>query len=147
MKEYWENRLEELLEGPYCVIDFLPEQAPEKGGNYFAVEAFYRKSPLREELNGRFLRLLLGLNCFERFVLGELQKDEWTEDPSPEKLEALLSGRFSDPGINLALLLSNGQSALTLYGDDLYMTLYAPSPRLRSLVQKLAASQGLFLRG
>ena len=38
-------KIEELLEKPYVVIDFLPEQVSvEKGDNYFKTEAFFLKN-------------------------------------------------------------------------------------------------------
>ena len=62
------ERIEELLDSPYCVIDFLPYQVPARSaGQFFAVEELYLSKSHYPELLHRFADILLKLNCFYDF--------------------------------------------------------------------------------
>lgn len=130
--------MEELLEKPYWVIDFLPRQVPAKsGGQFFAVEAYYLRSPLRR----RFAEILLKLNCYYDLRVCEPETELWRLNPPPEELFSEVAENRKD----LCVLLPAEDALITVNRDDLYMTVYGPSEALLGLLRPLIAAAGLFL--
>lgn len=143
MNQKYDDQMEELLEKPCWVIDFLPRQVPaESAGQYFAVEEFLMSKPQLEELYSRFARLLLKCHCYYDFVLGE--GETWTENQYPEELWKTVI-RCAESGYCCILVLAE-HALITLSGGDLYMTLYDPSEELLKTVKLLAEAEGLFVR-
>ena len=141
--EECDETVERLLEEPYHVIDFLPVQVPaDSAGQYFAVEAFYREASRRIQLYRKYADVLLGLNCY--CDLAVTDGEEWKTNPPPQELYAMVE-KCPENGF-LNILTGNGDSLITLYGGDLYMTLYHASDELLELTEKLASAQGLFVR-
>ncbi len=141
--EECDEAVERLLEEPYHVIDFLPVQVPaDSAGQYFAVEAFYREASRRIQMYRKFADVLLGLNCY--CGLAVTDGEEWKTNPPPQELYAMVE-KCPENGF-LNILTGNGDSLITLYGGDLYMTLYRASDDLLELTEKLASAQGLFVR-
>lgn len=135
--------IEELLNEPYWVIDFLPEQVPQgSAGQYFAVQHYYLNSTLLDDLHRRFTDILLKLNCYDDFEVRFPDEDQGTLNPAPETLSAWICREGKD----LCVLLPEDKALITLNHDDLYMTVYHPSPRLLKLLKALVSSGGLFLR-
>ena len=130
--------MEELLNKPYWVIDFLPRQVPAKGdGQFFAVEEYYLRSPLRRG----FAEILLKLNCYYDIEVCEPETEKWQKNPPPEALFSWIADNEKD----LCVLLPAENALITANRDDLYMTVYAPSEELLQLLRSLAAASGLFL--
>ena len=130
--------MEELLNKPYWVIDFLPRQVPAKGGGqFFAVEGYYLRSPMRRG----FAEILLKLNCYYDFEVCEPETEKWQKNPPPEALFSWIADNEKD----LCVLLPAENALITANRDDLYMTVYAPSKELLQLLRSLAAASGLFL--
>lgn len=130
--------MEELLNKPYWVIDFLPRQVPAKGGGqFFAVEEYYLRSPLRRG----FAEILLKLNCYYDIEVCEPETEKWQKNPPPEALFSWIADNEKD----LCVLLPRENALITANRDDLYMTVYAPSEELLQLLRSLAAASGLFL--
>ncbi len=141
--EACDEAVERLLQEPYHVIDFLPAQVPaDSVGQYFAVEAFYREPPRRKQLYRKFADLLLGLNCYCGLTVTDGK--EWRTDVSPAELYAMVENCPENGFLNV--LTGSEDSLITLYGGDLYMTLYRASDKLLELTEKLACVQGLFVR-
>lgn len=130
--------MEELLSKPYWVIDFLPRQVPAKGGGqFFAVEKYYLRSPLRRG----FAEILLKLNCYYDIEVCEPETEKWQKNPPPEALFSWIADNEKD----LCVLFPAENALITANRDDLYMTVYAPSEELLQLLRSLAAASGLFL--
>lgn len=130
--------MEELLNKPYWVIDFLPRQVPAKGGGqFFAVEEYYLRSPMRRG----FAEILLKLNCYYDIEVCEPETEKWQKNPPPEALFSWIADNEKD----LCVLLPAENALITANRDDLYMTVYAPSEELLQLLRSLAAASGLFL--
>ncbi len=139
--------VERLLTQPYVVIDLLPWQVPAGSeGQYFAVERYLRHGPQCRAIADRFVRLCLKLNCYYAMTLFRPDTEQTLPTPSPEDLANRLTDCLTGhaPG-DLYLLLPGADAMLTLYFDDLYMTLYHPSTPLLELVRTLAASEDLFV--
>ena len=134
---------ETLLNKPYWVIDFLPEQVPENSpGQYFAIERYYLQQPGITDIHRRFTDILLKLNCYSDFQVCFPEREQWTCNPEPEKLVSWINAEQKD----LCILLAGEDALITLNHDDTYMTVYNPSEPLIKRIQSLAAAHGLFFR-
>ena len=143
MERDYDAMREALIEAPCFVIEPLLRQVPaDGGGQYFAVERFYRARPQIDALYRRFAHLVLKLNCYYDFAVEGASG--WEENPPPEALFARVEG-CAGGGV-LRVLLPGEGALLALDWDDLYMALHAPAQALLETVRPLAASEGLFVR-
>lgn len=125
--------IEELLEMPYWVIDILPKQVPEHGpGQYFKVEDYFLSSQL-DAIKQKLINVILKLNCYVDLSL----EDEAEVNPDPERIVAAIRSRY----VNIRA----GDALITSDKDDTCMAVFSAEAQLLDLVQKLAASEGLFV--
>ena len=125
--------IEELLEMPYWVIDILPKQVPEHGpGQYFKVEDYFLSSQL-DAIKQKLINVVLKLNCYADLSL----EDEAEVNPDPERIVAAIRSRY----VNIRA----GDALITSDKDDTCMAVFNADAQLLDLVQKLAASEGLFV--
>lgn len=135
--------IEEYLEQPYWVIDILPKQVPAgSGGQYFSIEEYYRAHPRIDAVYSKFTDILLKLNCYEDMAFST-DGDEWTTNPAPADIEAMVTQCLASKTM-LYILLPSADALITLSSDDTYMTVYHPNEETISLLIALAASVGLF---
>ena len=134
--------IETLLNKPYWVVDFLPEQVPDgSAGQFFAVEEYFLREPALSGLRRRFTDILLKLNCYYDFQVCAADSEEFVRNPAPEALAA----RILDAQENLCILLPREDALITLDRDDTCMTVYNPSETLLNRLRLLASAEGLFL--
>ncbi len=125
------DRIDNLLNTPYWIIDILPMQVPKDSpGQYFAVEAYYLKERLAA-IKQRHINVILKLNCYM-----DIEIDGKT-NPAPSKIVKLLNKRYTCIMIGNSMILSEP--------DDTHMTLFNPDERLLELVRDLSTAEGLFL--
>lgn len=146
-EKYKPNRtivtIEEYLEQPYWVIDILPKQVPaNSGGQYFSIEEYYRAHPRIDTVYSKFTDILLKLNCYEDMTFST-DGDEWTTNPAPADIEAMVTQCLASKTM-LYILLPSVDALITLSSDDTYMTVYHPNEETIGLLTALAASVGLF---
>ena len=135
--------VENLLERPYWVIDFLPMQVPEDSrGQFFAIEQYYLTGQRHERLRRQFADVLLKLNCYHDLTVNHGGED-WLRNPDPEALVAWLDEALQHG--HLCALIDDGDALVTASGGDTNLTLYNPSPDLLQLVQILTTASGLNL--
>ena len=136
-----EKMVEKLLEKPYRVVDFLPEQVPEgSAGQFFAVEKYYMNPERMKEFRRKFADILLKLNCYYDFSVCEVAEEKYADNPAPEKL----AGKIRK-GIDLCVLLPEEKVLITLKRDDLYLTVYNAGGKVLKMIEKLAEAEGLFV--
>jgi hypothetical protein len=130
-----EDQIESLLEKPFWVIDFLPEQvSAERSKQYFAVDEYFCKSQYINLLYQKFAYLIIKLSCYF----------DIDGNPSPEDIFDHVKESTTKGYMNF--LFPNDNVLITLNGGDLYMTVYNPNERFLQLLQRIATSEGLFLR-
>ena len=125
------DRIEELLEKPYWIIDILPFRVPENStGQYFAVEDYYLQEQI-SKIKQKHIDLILKLNCYlDIIVEGEI-------NPKPFLTARIMKERYS------CILVEN--SMIQSEPDDTCLTLYDPDEKLLELVKTLAAGEGLYV--
>ncbi len=125
------DRIEELLNKPYWIIDVLPERVPENGpGRYFAVEDYFLKER-PEEIKRKHINVILKLNCYADVEIdGKI-------NPPPDEIARTLRDRYAYILLRDSMILSEP--------DDTHMTLFSPDERLLDLVRSIASAEGLFV--
>ncbi|MBR0233461.1 MAG: hypothetical protein IJQ47_05395, partial [Synergistaceae bacterium] len=71
------EELDKLIDGPYCIIDILPQQVSEdRDGQFFAIEKYFSTEPQRSVIRQKFANFVLKLNCYmDVFINGEMNPD------------------------------------------------------------------------
>ena len=125
------DRIEELLDKPYWIIDILPKRVPENSpGQYFAVEAYYLKKK-KKKIRKQKISLILKLNCYYDLIL------ENEVNPSPSMIGEYIKKRHAVFLLNDAMIVSEP--------DETYLTVYQPDEPLLELLRMLVYGEGLFL--
>ena len=125
------DRIEELLETPYWIIDILPKQVPENSpGQYFAVEEYFLNTK-SYEIKERHLSLILKLNCYYDLIL------DTEVNPSPAYIAEYIHGKHAAILLEDAMIVSKP--------DETYLTVYHPDESLLELLSVLVKGEGLYL--
>ena len=125
------DRIEELLNQPYWIIDILPYQVPKDSpGQYFAVDSYIRKRQL-SEIKDRHINLILKLNCYMDITVEE------ELNPLPKKTAEIMKSRY--------VYIMAGDGMIVSEPDDTHMTLFGTDEKLLKLVKLLAAGEGLYV--
>ena len=125
------DRIDELLQTPYWIIDILPMQVPqESAGQYFAIEKYFLSGQFAA-VKQKHINTVLKLNCYmDVYIDGEM-------NPAPGRIAEMMKER------TVCILLGD---AMILAGhDDLHMTLFNSGARLLELIKAISASEGLFV--
>ena len=125
------DRIEELLNKPYWIVDILPKQVPKDSpGQYFTIEDYFLKEQLAE-IKQKHINVILKLNCYLDLSLdGEL-------NPSPDRTAAIMMEKYVYIMISKSMILSEP--------DDTHLTIFNPDESLLELVRPIALSEGMFV--
>ena len=125
------DRIEELLNKPYWIVDILPKQVPKDSpGQYFTIEDYFLKGQLAE-IKQKHINVILKLNCYLDLSLdGEL-------NPSPDRTAAIMMEKYVYIMISESMILSEP--------DDTHLTIFNPDESLLELVRPIALAEGLFV--
>ena len=127
------ERIEELLQKPFWIIDILPEQVKnERPGQYFEVEKFFLKD---KDLRRKQLNFILKLNCY--YDIRVWIDSEPVENPSPNKLKELIGKVHLNVEIEDALIMIDDA--------DTHMTIFNAEGRLLEMVKQLVMAEGMFM--
>ena len=133
-----------LLEGPYWIVDILPEQVPtDAAGQYFAVERYFLQTERIVPLRRKYAEILLRLNCYVDMAVSFDACATWETNPDPETFAERLAGLSGNEFFRAVFA---GQNAMIDYDrNDTYLTVYDPGEALLDKVRALAAAEGLFV--
>lgn len=136
------SRIDELLEKPCYVIDFLPEQVrPDAGGQFFDVEYYLLNSDKHFSLKDKFVNIILKLMCYYHV---SIQWESWMDRPSPQSVEEAVNTIMSNHSGCLNILLPEENVLVVFAWDSLNLSVYNPSEKVQTLMQKIAVSEGVF---
>lgn len=136
------SRIDELLEKPYYVIDFLPEQVrPDAGGQFFDVEYYLLNSDKHFSLKDKFVNIILKLMCYYHV---SIQCESWMDRPSPQSVEGAVNTIMDNHSGSLNIFLPEENVLVVFAWDSLNLSVYNPSEKVQTLMQKIAVSEGLF---
>ncbi len=133
-----------LLEGPYWIVDILPEQVPaDAAGQYFAVERYFLQPGRIVPLRRKYAEILLRLNCYYDMAVSFDSCKSWETNPDPEAFAVRLIGLSGNEFLRAVFA---GQNARIDYDrNDTYLTVYDPGAVLLDKLKALAAGSGLFV--
>ena len=124
------EKIEELLNKEYWIIDILPKQVKkDSDGQYFSVIEYYLKNI--KEIKRKHINLILKLNCYYDICI------EDKINPEIEDIVNTINNKYVFIMINDSMILSEA--------DDTHMTLFNPDNKLLELVKDIANSEGLFV--
>lgn len=140
--DQWTRQMDMLLEKPCYVIDFLPERVPPGSkGQFFAVEYFLLNSAKHTAIKDKFVNVLLKLMCY--YPVAVLWNG-WIERPAPEVIENAISEIMINHSGTLNVLFLEENALLVFEWDCLNLSVYNPTESMTSLMERIAASEGLF---
>lgn len=124
------ERIEELLNKEYWIIDILPKQVKkDSDGQYFSVIEYYLKNI--KEIKRKHINLILKINCYYDICI------EDKVNPEIEDIVNTINNKYVFIMINNSMILSEA--------DDTHMTLFNPDNELLEMVKYIANSEGLFV--
>ena len=125
------EKIEELLQTPYWIVDILPKQVPKDSpGQYFEIEKYLREEQMKG-IRQQHADVILKLNCYRDIEL------DGERNPEPVRIAEAIHERT-------ACILTGGAMILS-EPDDTHMTLFNPDEELVGLIRNLASAEGLFV--
>ena len=89
----FDDMMGELLEGPYWIVDILPEQVgADAAGQYFAVERYFLQPERIVPLRRKYAEFLLRLNCYVDMAVSFDSCMTWETNPDPEAFAERVAG-------------------------------------------------------
>ena len=138
------NKIDDLLKKQYYVIDILPEKIQESSdGQFFDVEYYLLNSPKHYAIKDRFVNVVLKLMCYYHT---SMFWNKWIDRPEPVLIDNAVNTIMDNHSGTLNILFIEEQSLLVFDWDCLNLTLYNPSEALIIISEKIAYSEGLFMR-
>ena len=126
--------VDELLQMPYWVIDFLPAQVPaDSPGQFFAVEKYFLDDGRLAMIKQKHINIILKLNCY----MAVSTDDGASWNPSPAQIAAQMRETALSVRIGDALILSES--------DALHLTVFNPDEKLLKMIREIASGEGMFV--
>ena len=136
------KKINELLEKPCHVIDFLPQRVPNtSNGHFFDVEYYLLNSKKRHEMKNRYVNIILKLMCYYRT---SILWNGWNNNPKPADIEDAVSEIMENHSGTLNILFPNEETLLVFEWDCLNFAVYNLSESMKEIVEKIALSEGFF---
>ena len=133
-----------LLEGPYWIVDILPEQVDaHAAGQYFAVERYFRQPERILPLRRKYAEILLRLNCYADMTVSFDSCVSWETNPDPEAFAERVAGLSGNDFLRAVFAQQNVM--IDYDHNDTYLTVYDPGAALLDKIRALAAAEGLFV--
>lgn len=140
----YDEMMGELLEGPYWIVDILPEQvSADAGGQYFAVERYYLQPERIRALRRRYAEILLRLNCYYDMAVSFDSCASWETNPDPEAFAERVVGLSGNDFLRAVFAEQNAM--IDCEPEETWLTVYDPDAALQPLLTALAAAEGLFV--
>lgn len=140
-----DKMIEKLIKKTVYVIDPLPTKVSKKSrGQFFEIEKFWHESGGAKKICRKFERIILKLNCY--YDMEVKFRGKCTKNPAPKKMQAWIRKCVSGKKDYMNILLNNGEAMIILNEDDTILSIYNPDETLLTLLEKLAAAEGLFVR-
>ena len=140
----FDEMMGELLEGPYRIVDILPEQvSADAGGQYFAVERYYLQPERIRALRRRYAEILLRLNCYYDMAVSFDSCASWETNPDPEAFAERLIGLSGNDF--LRAVFAEQKAMIDCEPEETYLTVYDPNAALLPRLSALAAAEDFFI--
>ena len=136
------TQMELLLNKPYFVIDFLPQQVLQTSqGRFYEVEQYFLSNPEIKNHALKIRRIILKLHCYFRF---DIYCKKWFDNLEIKQLAKMVDDIVIRKKGDIYILLAGEDCMLHIEGGVLNLTVYNPNARLQQLLSALALSENLF---
>ena len=140
----FDEMMGELLEGPYRIVDILPEQvSANAGGQYFAVERYYLQPERIRALRRKYAEILLRLNCYYDMAVSFDSCASWETNPDPEAFAERVVGLAGNDF--LRAVFAEQKAMIDCEPEETWLTVYDPDAALQPLLTALATAEGFFV--
>lgn len=137
--------IDTLLNTPCYLIDILPLQVPANcGGQYFTIDAYFRRTKTLRTFYQKITTILLKLNCYYDFEVHNNKKHR--KNPTPENLKKQIKTCINSRNGSISIFVNGENTMIVINGDDLHVSIYNPDKTMKALLRKLTKSEGLFFR-
>ena len=138
------GKIDELLEKPCYVIDFLPQRVSETSrGHFFDIEYYLLHHEKRHEMKNKYVNMIFKLMCYYRT---SILWNGWNDHPKPADIENAVSEIIENHSGTLNILFSDEDALLVFEWDCLNLSVYNLSGNMKETAEKIALSEGFFLR-
>lgn len=136
------GKIDDLLEKPCYVIDFLPQRVPAIAkGHFFDVEYYLLNSEKRLEMKNRYVNIILKLMCYYR---ASILWNGWNDNPKPADIDTAVSEIMENHSGTLNILFSDEDVLLVFEWDCLNLAVYNLTGDMKEMAEKIALSEGFF---
>ncbi|SFQ49568.1 hypothetical protein SAMN02910358_02461 [Lachnospiraceae bacterium XBB1006] len=139
---YWEM-VRKLSRKQAYVVDYLPMDVPEDAVTSYGDVSYYILNEKKTELKNRFVAVIHKLMCYYKMCLGW---GEWEEYPDPAKIDEIMEEIMEDFSGTMYCLFPDIRMLIEASFDSLWLDVYNPSKEVQILLDKIAASEGMFFR-
>ena len=140
-----DKMIDKLIKKSVYVIDPLPEKVPKDSrGQYLTIENFWHEGSEAKKICRKFERIIFKLNCY--YDMDVKFRGTCTRNPEPKKLQTWIRKCVSGKKYYMNIQLNKGEDVVILNKDDTILSIYNPDKRLLSLIERLSAAEGLFVR-
>ena len=138
-----ENRIDELLEKPCYVIDFLPKRVSKTAnGQFFDIEYYLLNSDWHNKIVSKFENIIFKLMCYYHVAV---LINDWIDRPKPEVIDKVINKIMKSHHGTLNIIFPEENALLVFEWECLYLGIYNPPKNMIEIMEKLALSEGLFL--
>ena len=140
----YDDLMDELLEGPYWIVDILPARvSADASGQYFSVERYFLQQSRIVPLRRKYAEILLRLNCYFDMAVSFDSCMSWEMNPDPEAFAERVAGLSGNDFLRAVFAQQNAM--IDYDHNDTYLTVYDPDASLLDKLKALAAAEGLFV--
>lgn len=138
------NRIDELLGKPCYVIDFLPQGVSKTAnGQFFDIEYYFLNSDRHNKIVDKFENIIFKLMCYYHV---SVLTNEWIDKPKPQVIDKEIRKIMKLHCGTLNIIFPEENVLLVFEWDCLNLSVYNPPKNMIEIMEKLALSEGLFLR-
>lgn len=137
------KEIEALLEKPYFIVDFLPEQVPESSsGNFFEIEQYFLSDDI-DNIADKIARIIMKLWCYYQI---EVYSNNKLCNIKCSELPKLIQRTIAKPNNHVNILIPVEKTLIHVKSDALDLTVFNPSGDVQRIMSALVVSEGLFWR-
>ncbi len=137
------NKIDELLEKPCYVIDFLPKRVSKTDdGQFFDIEYYLLNSDRHNKIAEKFKNIIFKLMCYYHI---SILTNDWIDRPKPEVIDDAINKIMNCRSGTLNIIFPEENALLIFEWDCLNLSIYNPPENMIEIMEESASPEGLFL--
>lgn len=146
------EKMSQLFNEDYRVIDFLPRRVPDEAGTLFEeAEQYYMQDKQLQIFCDKVIAIVLKLLCyypFEMYVQEHIPlirtREGWLKDKHCDTIVKLIKKTILKRRGQIDILLTRENSMISISGGTLSIAVYNESESLRDMLQSMVRTEGLY---